>query len=403
MTTVQRSPIRGRSANLQRGDAANGEGRQIQPPSPVAPPVPVAPPAPPPVPAPLPVPALQGGGGNMLQQARDAQPVQVPGQIGDVRRAQQIADDIQDLAPNLAGVMRSRGWGALDPNLAALLNAEMIEEARLANEEQIWGPNGLINRLGGAINNTDQRAARAAIDGLLNSNDPFYDRMMRQIQDQYGIQSRDALTAAAQRMGASGRNLSDYQEAMLAQQQRGLMSQAINQNEMARYAAQQSAREKAAQLYMGLSQDMRAQLEQYAQYVAAFPQTSPSFEAFIFPPEYERGDPFNILGMADPTATGRNAPFNIGGAGGAGDELGAQGVEANSWQDQLRLFLEREQRLGGERTRDRPGVGGSQGPNYSYGPCVGGAYASFGPGNSVTYFDCNTHERVEDPAAGIGF
>ena len=240
-----------------------------------------------------------------------AQQLQVPNRVQNERGAERLVGNIQNVAPNFAELLANMGMGALDPNLAALANAESIEVARQRNEEEIWGANGLINRLGGQINNQDQQSARAAIQGLLNSNDPFYDRMMRQIQDQYGLQSRDALTAAAQRFGAQGRNFSDFNRAMLAQQQRGAMSQAINQNEMARYAAAQQAREKASQLFMGLSADMRAQLEQYAQYIAAFPHTTPSFEAFIFPPEFDRDDPLNVLGMEDPNRSRGGLPYAV--------------------------------------------------------------------------------------------
>ena len=58
----------------------------------------------------------------------------VPGRVGDADRANRLMERIRMIAPNLFRIIQEHGWGALDPNIAALLNAEMIEEARIANE-----------------------------------------------------------------------------------------------------------------------------------------------------------------------------------------------------------------------------------------------------------------------------
>ena len=382
----QNRVIRSGDANTVRRDSA---GNIIPPrppvvPAPVEPAAPVRPGAPTPVAGDMGEATLRAAGADVpnLDQAVDVAR-RVPGRVGDADRANRLMERIRMIAPNLFRIIQEHGWGALDPNIAALLNAEMIEEARIANEEQIWGESGLINKLGGAVNNQDQISARAAIESLLNSNDPFFDRMQRQIQDQYGIQSRDALQAAAQRFGAQGRNFSDYHKAMLSQQQRGLMSQAINQNEMARYSAQQGAREKASQLYMGLSADMREQLGLYASYVAAFPQTTPSFEAFIFPPE--RDDTFNILGMEGVTRSG-GVPEDFMVAGQTLTGLETEG--ATTELERMRQWMEERERRGGAgRHRGSPN-----------GLCVAGIRAEQdGNSGEYHYFNCDTGFEVDPP------
>ena len=247
------------------------------------------------------------GGGRVIRGAEDADardavvngppparggpPVLGLGEHGNVR----IMEQQRAGAPDLWRIGRDAGFGAIGPDEGALLNAQQIEIARQMNEEEIWGTGGLMDTLRGGINNEDQKAARSAIQGLLNSNDPFFDRMMRGIQDQYGLQSREALMAAANQMGARGRSLSGWQEALLRQQNRMGYSQAYNQNEMARYSAMQDARQQAAALFTGLSADMRQSLEQYAMYVTQFPHTTPSLEAFIFPPDIDDDNP--VLGF----------------------------------------------------------------------------------------------------------
>jgi hypothetical protein len=261
------------------------------------------------------------------QNLRLARGDTVGGAGGDVQAA---------LAPSLYAVAARHGYHGAGPDEAALLNTEMIEQARQLNEEEIWGEGGLIQTLRGGINNQDQKAARQAVEGLLNSNDPFFDRMMRQIQDQYGLQSREALQAAANQMGARGRSLSGFQRAMLTQQSGMARQQALTTNEMQRYGAMQEARAQAAQLFTGLSADMRESLRMYAEYVAAFPHTRPSFEGLIFPPDEED---IRFLGAEEgPPGLVENPNFREGGevieldADGNQIEPVGEGPEVPWWQ-----------------------------------------------------------------------